>query len=115
VVVTDGVRTLELLAYMGGAWPPHWALRTIGARTELRVTFPPSFVLAGSSKAELVGADSRTVFEFDTNGYQCQWDALHDAATRRIEPVISLDDVVDDITYALDLADQVDRFLGEKA
>jgi myo-inositol 2-dehydrogenase / D-chiro-inositol 1-dehydrogenase len=115
LVVTDGVRTLELLAYMGGTWPPHWALRTMGARTELRVTFPPSFVLAGSSKAELVGADSRSVFEFDTNGYQCQWDALHDAATGRIESVISLGDVVDDITYALDLADQVDRFLGDKA
>jgi myo-inositol 2-dehydrogenase / D-chiro-inositol 1-dehydrogenase len=115
VVLTDGARTLELLAFMGGAWPPHWTLRTVGAKSELRVTFPPSFVLAGSSRAELISAASTSVFEFDTNGYQCQWDALHDAATGKVEPLVSLGDVVDDITYALDLADQVDRILGEKA
>jgi len=114
VVVTDGVRTLELLAHMGGPWPPHWALRTVGANSELRVTFPPSFVLAGSSRAELIGASSTRVFEFDTNGYQCLWDALHDAATGKVEPLVSVGDVVDDITFALDLSDQVDRFLGEK-
>jgi myo-inositol 2-dehydrogenase / D-chiro-inositol 1-dehydrogenase len=114
VMVADEVRTLELLAYMGGTWPPHWALRTVGARHELRVNFPPSFVLAGSSKAQLIGADSTRTFEFDTNGYQCQWDALHDAATGKAEPLVSLGEVVDDITYALDLADQVDRLLGAR-
>jgi myo-inositol 2-dehydrogenase / D-chiro-inositol 1-dehydrogenase len=113
-VVGDDVRTLELLAYMGGTWPPHWALRAVGASSELRVAFTPSFVLAGSSRAELIGAESTRVFEFDTNGYQCEWDALHDAATGKAEPLVSLGEVVDDITYALDLADQIDQLLGEK-
>ena len=82
-----------------------------GRQAELRATFPPSFVLAGSSKAELIGADSTRTFEFDTNGYQCEWDALHDAATGKTEPLISLGEVVDDVIYALDLAEQVDRWL----
>jgi myo-inositol 2-dehydrogenase / D-chiro-inositol 1-dehydrogenase len=115
VVVTDDVQTIELLAYMGGAWPPHWMLRTVGRNSELRASFPPSFVLAGSSKAELVRTDSRRVFEFGTNGYQCEWEMLHDAMTGEAEPFVSLDDVVDDIVYALDIADQVDRWLEENA
>ena len=54
VVITDDVQTIELLAYMGGTWPPQWLLRSVGNESELRVSFPPSFVLAGSSRAELV-------------------------------------------------------------
>ena len=108
MVVTDDVRTLELLGYMGGRWPPHWTLRVVGTTSDLRVSFPPSFVLAGSSRAELTCAGSTTVFQFDTNGYQQEWAAIYDAAVGEAEPLISLDDVVDDVVYALDLADQVD-------
>ena len=36
---------------------------------------------------------------------------LHDAVTGDAVPFVSLDDVVDDIVYALDIADQVDRWL----
>ena len=111
VVVTDDAQTIELLAYMGGAWPPHWMLRTVGRNSELHASFPPSFVLAGSSKAELVRTDTTRVFEFGTNGYQCEWEMLHDAMTGEAEPFVSLDDVVNDIVYALDIADQVDRWL----
>jgi predicted dehydrogenase len=115
VVLTDGVRTIELLAYMGGTWPAHWALRTVGDKSELRVNFPPSFVLAGSSTAELRGAGSTRVFEFDSNGYQCEWEMLYEALMGEAEPFVPLDDVVDDIVYALDIADQVDRWLAEKS
>lgn len=114
VVVTYEARTLELLAYMEGRWPPHWTFRAVGENSELRADFPPSFVLAGSSKAEVTGGGSTSVFEFATNGYQCEWESLHDAATGEAEPLVSLDDVVDDIRYALDLADQVDRLVGAK-
>ena len=115
IVVGDETRTLELLGYMGGTWPPNWALRTVGRGCELRVMFTPSFVLAGSSRAELVTADSTRAFEFDTNGYQCEWAALYDAAVGDAEPLVSLSDVVDDITYALDLADHVERMVGDRA
>ena len=40
VVVTDDVQTIELLAYMGGAWPPHWMLRTVGRNSELARQLP---------------------------------------------------------------------------
>ena len=115
MVASNDVQTLELLGYMGGSWPPHWALRTVGRNCELRVTFPPSFVLAGSSRAELVTADSTRVFEFDTNGYQCQWAALYAAAVGDAEPLVSLGEVVGDIMYALDLAGQVERLVGERS
>jgi predicted dehydrogenase len=113
VVVSDGLHTIELLAYMGGTWPSHWALRTVGDKSELRVVFPPSFVLAGSARAEVCGTRPTTVFEFDTNGYQEQWKMLHSIAIGDAEPLASLAEVVDDIVYALDLADQADRWLEE--
>ena len=113
IVVGDEDQTLELLGYMGGMWPPHWALRTVGRSCELRVMFTPSFVLAGSSRAELVTADSTQVFEFDTNGYQCEWAALYEAAVGEAEPLVSLGDVVDDIICALELAERVERLVGK--
>jgi myo-inositol 2-dehydrogenase/D-chiro-inositol 1-dehydrogenase len=115
MVATNELQTLELLGYMGGSWPSNWALRTVGHRCELRVMFPPSFVLAGSSRAELVTADSTRVFEYDTNGYQGEWAAIYDAAVGDAAPLVSLGDVVDDVTYALDLADQVERLVGERS
>lgn len=115
IVVGDEVQTLELLGYMGGTWPPNWALRVVGRNCELRVMFPPSFVLAGSARAELAAAGSTRVFEFGTNGYQCEWEALYAAAVGNAEPVVSLAEVGDDTTYALDLADQVERLAGERS
>jgi myo-inositol 2-dehydrogenase / D-chiro-inositol 1-dehydrogenase len=113
IVLTNGVQTLELLGYMGGSWPPHWNLRVVGRTSDLRVAFPPSFVLAGSSRAELRTAGSTRVFEFDANGYQHEWVALYGAVAGEAEAVVSVGDVVDDVTYALDIADRVDRLLGE--
>jgi myo-inositol 2-dehydrogenase / D-chiro-inositol 1-dehydrogenase len=112
MVLTTGDRTLELLGYMGGSWPAHWRFRSVGRKSDLRVTFPPSFVLAGSSRAELTSGGSTRVFEFDTNGYQNEWAVIYDAAVGTAEPLISLADVVDDIVFALDLADQVDPPTG---
>ena len=111
IVVTCDDTTVELLAYMGGSSPPAWTLRVVGTNHELRVTFPPSYVLAGSARAELLSKDATTVFQFEENGYQRQWAALHDAATGLAEPIVTVRDAVDDIIYALDLADQVDRKL----
>jgi myo-inositol 2-dehydrogenase/D-chiro-inositol 1-dehydrogenase len=108
MVTTDGERTLELLGYMGGRWPAHWRFRTVGRESDLRISFPPSFVPAGSSRAELTTAGATRVFEFDTNGYQNEWVAIYNAAMDGSEPLISLADAVDDVIYALDLADQVD-------
>ena len=111
MVMTGDDTTVELLAYMGGDSPSAWTLRVVGIHQELRVTFPPSYVLAGSARAELLTKDTTTVFQFEENGYQRQWADLHDAATGLTEPRITVRDAVDDIIYALDLADQVDRKL----
>jgi hypothetical protein len=108
MVVSDEDRTLELFGYMGGRWPAHWTVRTVGAHSDLRISFPPSFVLAGSARAELTSGGSTRVFEFDTNGYQQEWVAIYDAAVGESEPLIPLADVVGDVVFALDLADQVD-------
>ena len=33
IVVSDDDHTIQLLAYMGGSWPPHWTFRAVGCRS----------------------------------------------------------------------------------
>ena len=112
MVVTGDDQAVELIAYMGVSWPPSWTLRVVGETHELRINFPPSYVLSGSARAEFVNRQGTRLFEFADNGYQRQWMALHAAVVGDADPLVSLDEVVDDITYALELADQVDALLG---
>jgi hypothetical protein len=76
---------------------------------------PTSYVLSGSARAEFVNRQGTRLFQFADNGYQRQWMALHAAVVGDGDPLVSLDEVVDDITYALELADQVDALLGAPA
>lgn len=111
LALSDGDRSAELLAYMDGTWPPHWEWHAVGRSHELRVQFPPSYVLAGSARAEIVGKGSTTVFEYDHNGYQAQWRHLHAVAAGEEPPLVPLAQAVDDLVFALDLADRVDELL----
>lgn len=111
LALSDGDRSAELLAYMDGTWPPHWEWHAVGRSHELRVQFPPSYVLAGSARAELVGEGATTVFERDHNGYQAQWRHLHAVVTDDAPPLVPIEQAVDDLALALDLADRVDELL----
>ena len=115
VVLTDGLHTLELLAYMGGAWASDWSLRAVSRTCDLRATFPPSFVTGGSSVVHLTTGDSSRTFQFDINGYQREWEVMYDVVVDGANPPASVDDVVADVVYALDIADQVDRVMAARS
>jgi myo-inositol 2-dehydrogenase / D-chiro-inositol 1-dehydrogenase len=105
-------RSVRLLAMMPGAWAPHWTLRAVGRSHELAATFPPSYVLAGSSRCEVRTPDRSLAYERDESGYEAMWRQAHALATGEETPIVSLDAIVADLDYALDLADGVDAFLG---
>jgi myo-inositol 2-dehydrogenase / D-chiro-inositol 1-dehydrogenase len=104
----SGNRIAQLLAFMPGKWQPDWSLRVSGPQAELSVQFQPSYVLAGSATAELVSASSRLSWRYGYNGYQAEWLHLADVAEGRTEMKIDVKTAVDDLLYALALANGAD-------
>jgi myo-inositol 2-dehydrogenase / D-chiro-inositol 1-dehydrogenase len=106
VTVTGGGRVVQLIGFMPGQWEPDWTLRAWGDGQELRVSFPPSYVLAGSATAELMTCGGRSSWRYPENGYQAEWAHLADVAEGRCEPEPSIDEAVLDLLYAIEIADQ---------
>jgi myo-inositol 2-dehydrogenase / D-chiro-inositol 1-dehydrogenase len=104
--------SVRLLAMMPGRWEPCWTLRAIGRNSELFADFPPSYVLAGSCRAEHRKPDGVTAFQFDRSGYEAMWSHARDLVVGASATTVELDDVIADFDYAMDLADRVDAFLG---
>jgi len=104
----------SLQALMPGVWPPHWNLRAIGRKNELNIAFPPSYVLAGSSRSELIAEGETRVFEGPRNGYEAMWTHVGEVAAGAAEPRISLDVIVSDLGFAFDLADGAEEILMAK-
>jgi myo-inositol 2-dehydrogenase / D-chiro-inositol 1-dehydrogenase len=104
-------RTARFLAFMPGEWPPSWTLRAIGRACELRATFPPSYVLSGSSRCEVFERGRTLVFEHCAGGYEEMWAHGFDVVSELSAPLVGLDGIMADIAYAMTLADRVDEFL----
>ncbi len=115
LVAHSAVSTVELTALMPGSWPPKWTFEVVGRRHRLYAEMPPSYVMAGSARIELSGATGRHVFQFATNGYQRLWQAVRDTVRHGALPPISLESAVDDLAFALDLAQGIDQLLEERA
>lgn len=106
--------TAELTGLMPGVWPPKWTLEVIGHSHRLYAEMPPSYVMAGSARVELSGPSGTLVFQSGINGYQKLWQAISDTVRHDALPPIPLDTAIDDLGFALDLADSID-YLLEKA
>jgi myo-inositol 2-dehydrogenase / D-chiro-inositol 1-dehydrogenase len=106
----DG-RTAELIGYISSGWRPEWTFEVWGASGELSVDFPPSFVRAGSATAVLRDAAGEHRFgPYPDNGYLSEWHELIRIAEGG-EPRYSLDDLVADLAYALEIADRAAEVL----
>lgn len=102
---SDG--TLELLARTGGTWRPDWTLDIWGRHVGLSMEFPPSYVHAGSGRARVRGIDGQDHFfgPYAADGYDAEWNELL-AVMRGQAPRYDLRHLVDDIVYAVDIADK---------
>jgi predicted dehydrogenase len=110
----NGERSVQMLGFMPGGWQPEWTLQVWGDDAVLSVGFPPSYVLAGSANAELSSGGVRSVWQYTENGYQAEWRHTADVAERMAEPSITLQHVVDDLLFALEVADGAARLILEQ-
>jgi predicted dehydrogenase len=92
-----------------------WRLTVTTDRDRLDVTFPPAFVHAGSASVRVCAIDGRdtTYLRDDRDGYVAEWTALADLLASG-EPV-EYDELLDDVRYALRLAEDAAILAGVTA
>jgi len=106
VACTHGDRAVQLIGFMPGRWAPDWTLRAWGRGQELRIDFPPSYVLAGSATASLAAGGQHRSWHYPHNGYQAEWLHVADIAEGRTAPGDDLGTALSDLASAIDIADQ---------
>jgi myo-inositol 2-dehydrogenase / D-chiro-inositol 1-dehydrogenase len=105
IVLSGGASTVQLTSVMGGRWAPDWRLEAWGHDADLRVSFPPSYVLSGSARAEYRDATGRRHWASALNGYQNEWNHLADVVEGRCSLRIPVARAIEDLEFALRLAD----------
>lgn len=114
VLLTSGGSLVELTGLMHDHWQPDWELEAASPRARLHVTFPPSYVQAGSATAQLAnGASGTTYGPYDQDGYQAEWRHLAACARGETEPAAASPGAVQDLEFALAVADGAAGFLRE--
>lgn len=83
-----------------------WRVTVTTARDRLDVTFPPAFVHAGSAAVRVLTADGRdTRYDRDPDdGYLAEWRALAELIDGGMP--VEYDELLDDVRYAVALADE---------
>jgi hypothetical protein len=94
-------------------WKPRWELEVIADDQVLHIDFGPSYVHAGSAVATLTASDgsSRSFGPYAFNGYEGEWRAMHRVATGGAASAPALSTLIDDLTFAVDIAEGAARVL----
>lgn len=104
VAVVAGKR-IELHAAITATWRPSWVFEAVADEQALHVEFPPSYVQAGSAVSTVRTGESAWTFgPVAANGYEGEWTEIAAIVRGDSAPPI-LDDLVDDLRFALTLAD----------
>jgi predicted dehydrogenase len=104
VVFSCGEQVVELHAHMSANWSPSWLFEVFSGDRVGSVNFTPSYVQAGSAEAYISSAGLQVLLGPSTrNGYVEEWQHLYDLAHGQA-PRYSPADLIDDLTFALDLS-----------
>lgn len=105
--MTAADRLIQLTGGVTTQWDPSWTFEVFDDITHLTITFTPSYVHAGSATAELRRDGVTQQFgPFVHNGYEGEWRALHDVVHGDSRRAPSLDSLIDDLVFAVDIAAQ---------
>lgn len=106
ISLTAAGRRVDLVAFMRPIWRPDWRLEAWGDDWSLAVFFTPSYVHAGSASATIRdNQGERHIAAVAHNGYEGEWRELHDVVSGAADPRYPLTDLIDDLTFATDIAD----------
>lgn len=106
IVLSGQESSIQLTGLMGGQWAPDWRLEAYGSGAEVRVAFPPSYVLAGSARSEYRDSTGTRTWVMSANGYQNEWKHMADVVAGRAELRTPVKAAIEDLEFALRLADE---------
>jgi predicted dehydrogenase len=113
ISVQAGRVAVDFTALMRITWSAYWSLDVWSPDGHLEVSFPPSYVHAGSSTWTLTTAAGRESSRSrPADGYDAEWLELHEIVTAGRAPLVPVRQAVDDLTYALRIADQCAQLLS---
>lgn len=108
--------TVELTGKLQQVWKPEWTLEVAGTDGLLELTFGPSYVHAGSGVARITTKTGvRSFGPFVQDGYEREWAHLGALVAQSEAPVQSLQSMIDDVVFAISLADGASDYLREAA
>lgn len=111
---TVSEKVIHLQASLTEGWAPQWTLEAVSDELSLMVAFTPSYVLGGSAVATLnSSAGSRTYGPFALSGYEAEWLAIA-RMVRGQQAAPPLAELVDDLRFAITLADQSAHMIRTK-
>lgn len=112
VMIRAGDRLAQIVGSFRSHWLPEWRFEVTASSAALAIEFPPSYVLAGSGSASLhsVG-EQRTFGGSDATGYEGEWQRLHQLATGADFDERELDGLIDDLSFAVLIADRAGEHL----
>jgi myo-inositol 2-dehydrogenase / D-chiro-inositol 1-dehydrogenase len=97
---------VDLVAFMRPVWQPDWRLEIWSEEQSLSVSFTPSYVHAGPAVATIRDRHGeRQLAAPAYNGYEGEWRELHNLVNGVGTPRYPLSDVIDDLTFATNIAD----------
>jgi hypothetical protein len=106
-LLSAGERIVQLTGVIHERWNSQWSFEAIGSRASLHMEFTPSFVHAASAVAKLRTGELTTVLgPFPANGYQAEWEQIWDAVHGDVSAVPPLQTLIDDLMFAVDIAEQ---------
>lgn len=116
VTIEAGERIAEFTGSFRDYGVPEWEFEAIGPDAALHLEFAPSYVQAGSATVTIRRDGARVAFgPHHENGYEREWRhaaaLVHDPHT----PTAALADLVDDLSFALEIADRAGEFLRRSA
>ena len=106
ITASAGGRRIELHGAVTATWQLSWLFEAYSDDQALETTFTPSYVQAGSATSTLRTAVSGRTFGPATfNGYEGEWREIA-AIVNEEAPAPDLSSLIDDLRFALDLADK---------
>jgi predicted dehydrogenase len=106
ITLQAGNIVAQLLAVIHGQWKPSWEFDVTSPSSAFHIDFTPSFVRAGSGVSTITTAGTTQVFNsVPANGYDMQWQTLAEIARGDRAHLPSLDGLVEDVRFAVSIAD----------
>jgi myo-inositol 2-dehydrogenase / D-chiro-inositol 1-dehydrogenase len=106
VTVEAGGRIAQFVGSMRNHWHTEWQLEVSSPESALLLDFSPSYVQGGSGTATLARGNELQVFrDHHQNGYEREWRHLAAIAADPSLASVGVEELLDDLTFALQLAD----------